>query len=274
MLTEKVAEHTAFLLNRQNFDVAFVEFQDCIYYSHYPQNELSPSSAVVKLLQGIFDEFIDQSFFILRNRIYTTSKLTEMCRGMIKVVAKRATDQVLPLNHNFNISTQFKEIGGAKTNDFLFRHKTIENNVQLSEINSRLGLQNILDNAGYIGVVNELAREVPRGSILHDFDRDVAALLLDQNNEVLSFATNSNSKNKTLHAEVNLVQRLHSEKKIKIPIGSSLYVTHKPCKMCAGMIYHWSEDPSKVLVYYGKAELGCHSKTTVLDEIGVTRHIQ
>ncbi|MGZ3771208.1 MAG: Bd3614 family nucleic acid deaminase, partial [Bdellovibrio sp.] len=81
--------HLETLPQSEPYHVAFVEHNNTIYYSFYPRNCEAPSSAIVKLLQGVFDKFLDQSFFILRNRIYTTAALSEMCRGMVKVVAKR-----------------------------------------------------------------------------------------------------------------------------------------------------------------------------------------
>jgi tRNA(Arg) A34 adenosine deaminase TadA len=107
---------------------------------------------------------------------------------------------------------------------------------------------------------------VPRGDVLHDYDRDIAAILVDAEGKLLSYGVNSNSKNKTLHAEVNLIQRYFKETGRKIPLGAVLYSTHKPCKMCAGMIYHWSENPDVLQVYYNIDEQGGLSKTTILDE--------
>ncbi|MBO9668108.1 MAG: hypothetical protein J7501_15005, partial [Bdellovibrio sp.] len=94
MVDEKRAEHIAFLLKREGFDLAFVEYKARVYFAHFPQRSQAPSSAVVKLLQGIFDQHLDHSFFILRQRIYTTAAVSEMCYGMMKVVAKRMTGEV------------------------------------------------------------------------------------------------------------------------------------------------------------------------------------
>ena len=111
-----------------------------------------------------------------------------------------------------------------------------------------------------------MATRVPRGAVLHDHDRAIAAMLIDGNGELLSYGVNSNSRNKTLHAEVNLVQRWFRESGKKIPSGAVLYSTHKPCKMCAGMIYHWSENPRDVQVFYAVEEDGGLSRETVLDQ--------
>jgi tRNA(Arg) A34 adenosine deaminase TadA len=272
MVTEKATEHIAFLLFKPGYDLAFVSYQGKVYYSYHPQTEVSPASAVVRLLQGVFDEFIDQSFFILRNRVFTTANLTEMCRGMVKVVGKRVTGGLKAKNHGLDLKLNFAQIG-SNEGEFFFKQEAELNQRPLTEIQEKFFITNETEGPQLLKFAEELARLVPRGQILHDYDREVAALLFDHNNKLLSFATNSNSRNKTLHAEINLIQRLYREHKIKIPPGARIYVTHKPCKMCAGMIYYWSEDPSQIQVFYGKEETGRHSMRTILDILGVNRQL-
>ncbi|MNS97203.1 tRNA-specific adenosine deaminase [compost metagenome] len=115
-------------------------------------------------------------------------------------------------------------------------------------------------------VTQELAAQIPRGEVLHDYDRDIAAVLLNADREVLSYGLNSNSKNKTLHAEVNLVQRYFRENHQMIPEGAILISTHKPCKMCAGIIYDSAVNPRSLKIQYGVEELGGLSRATILDQ--------
>lgn len=274
MSTEKRAEHIAFLLNRSGFELAFVEHNGVVYHSYFPQGRLAPSSAVVKLLQGLFDQFIDHSFFILRQRIYTSASLTEMCRGMIKVVAKRATERILALDHHLELTLQFQEVGVSSEEVMPVRHLNAENTSSLSDIQEWLQQQAPHSPEDFLRLAGGLARRVPRGGVLHDLDRDIAALLISPAGQVLSYGINSNSRNKTLHAEVNLLQRLHREKGLKIPEGSVLYSTHKPCKMCAGMIYQWSEFPGSLQVYYSFEEVGLFSRHTVLDREGLNKLVR
>lgn len=274
MSNEKRAEHIAFLLNQPGLDLAFVEHGGVVYYSYFPQDRPAPSSAVVKLLQGLFDHFIDHSFFILRQRIYTTASLTEMCRGMIKVVAKRATDSIMPRDHQQELSLQFTEVGARTEEVVPVRHLNAENSSSLLEIQRWIDRQAPQNDQAFLRLAGGLARRVPRGGVLHDFDRGIAALLISAQGQVLSYGINSNSKNKTLHAEVNLLQRLYRESGLKIPEGSILYSTHKPCKMCAGMIYHWSEGPGLYRVYYSAEEAGLFSRHTVLDREGINTCIR
>lgn len=245
-----------------------MEYQGVIYFAHYPTAINSPSSATVKLLQALFDQFLDHSFFILRQRIFTTTALTEMCKGMIKVVAKRATDSVVPVNHGLEILAQFQEVGGDSALVEL-SNLSKENLLAVSAVDKFVENLSGKGFQEYMQAAQQLARQVPRGEVLHDYDRDIAALLFDEKGKLLSYGLNSNSKNKTLHAEVNLLQKWYRETQSKVPSGSVLISTHKPCKMCAGMIYHWSENPHETRVLYGVEESGGLSRNTVLDRFSL-----
>lgn len=273
MSFDKRPQQIAFLLNKTEFDLAFVEHKGVVYYSYYPKKLLAPSSAVVKLLQGLFDQNIDQSFFILRNRIFTTTSLTEMCKGMIKVVAKRVTENLAPADHKLNLEVVFQEIAASETCASV-KHLNQENARPLAEIQSFFDEIPISTPTEYLKLALKLSQKVERGSILHEFDRSIAAILVSPENKVLSYGLNSNSKNKTLHAEINLLQRYYREHNKQIPPGSTLYCTHKPCKMCAGMIYHWSQDPMSLKIYYSIEEMGGLSKYTVLDKYALNIHLQ
>ncbi|MGZ3792682.1 MAG: Bd3614 family nucleic acid deaminase [Bdellovibrio sp.] len=258
--------HLETLPQSEPYHVAFVEHNNTIYYSFYPRNCEAPSSAIVKLLQGVFDKFLDQSFFILRNRIYTTAALSEMCRGMVKVVAKRVTEQVSPRYSSIELNQElmYQEIGD--------RHDIVipmaqQSDIEQQQIFEKISTQNfsVKSISELAKFADRLAKEVPRGEILHDHDRNIAAVLLDKNSSVLSYGMNSNSKNKTLHAEVNMVQKFYKEQGRRIPKDSVIFCTHKPCKMCSGMIYDWSEDPKSLRIYYTHEEKGVLSRNTILD---------
>lgn len=271
MLAEKKAEHIAFLLDRPGLDLAFVEHQGTVFASYFPRGLKAPSSALVNLLQGLFDEYVDHSFFILRQRLFTTAPLTEMCRGMVKVVAKRVTENVQPQNHSLALDFNLKEVGLYSETGMKSQHLSVENSETLQSVEAFLRTTSLVTPGDFLNQATELARRVPRGSVLHDYDRDIAALLVDASGRLLGFGLNSNSKNKTLHAEVNLLQRLYCETRAPIPAGAKLFSTHKPCKMCAGMIYHWSEDPHSLEVLYLKEETGGLSRQTVLDREGINK---
>ncbi len=275
MSEEKRVEHIAFLLapSKQEGEIAFVEHKDVVYYARFPKDVTAPSSAVVKLLQGLFDQYIDHSFFILRQRIYTTAQLSEMCRGMIKVVAKRATETIQPTDHSLDLKVRFQEVGSAHEVLINVTHLNEENKAELKDVADWVRKQNPADELQYLKIAQGLSGRVPRGDVLHDYDRSIAAILVDKDGQVLSYGLNSNSKNKTLHAEVNLLQRLYKNGGRRIPAGAVLYSTHKPCKMCAGMIHDWCDDLNHVQVFYGIEETGALSRQTVLDRLALNKQL-
>jgi Cytosine/adenosine deaminases len=275
MLSKKTIEAIVFTLNKPNLELAFVEQKSVVYYAYFPKGLKAPSSAVVKLLQGVFDAHIDHSFFILRNRIYTTARLTEMDKGMVKVVAKRISEVEIPESGELFLAAPFtfKQVGEASSLMISSQHLNEENKLALGFAEA------LVENAApstwgeYLNVVQELAQQIPRGEVLHDHDRDIGAILLSKDRKVLAYGLNSNSKNKTLHAEVNLIQRYFREKHELIPEGAVLISTHKPCKMCAGMIYDCAQDAASIEVYYGVEEEGGLSRATILDQVHLNRRI-
>lgn len=274
MSEEKRAEHIASCLVQPGYEVAFVEHKDVIYFARFPENVVAPSSAVVKLLQGLFDQHRDHSFFILRQRIYTTAALSEMCRGMIKVVAKRASENIVPRKHFLNFSGSFQEIGLSQAILAKITHLNEENQISLQDINAWIQGQKPSTGQHYLAIAQNLSERIPRGETLHDYDRGIAAILIDRDGETLSYGLNSNSKNKTLHAEVNLLQRLYANEKARIPAGAIFYSTHKPCKMCAGMIYDGCEKVETLKVFYAIEEKGTLSKQTILDRWSLNKRLE
>lgn len=272
---ERKSQHIASLLARPGQDVAFVEHNGTLYYSHAPMEKKGPSSAIVILLQNIFDQFIDHSFFILRNRLLTTAALSEMDRGMIKVVGKRATDNIVPQNHETEIPlselpTHLQEVRDLTTQS---PHLSSMNSWPQSEVTKHLPAKAPASQQEYLQAAFALAKEVPRGEVLHDYDRGIAALMFSVTGELIGFGLNSNSKNKTFHAEVNMVQKYFRETGKLIPKGARIYSTHKPCKMCAGMIFDGAEDPKSLQVIYGVKEVGRMSVQTVLDQYEINRQL-
>lgn len=267
METAALAEQIIFRLKPPGCEIAFVEHKGVVYYALDDRSE-GPSSAAVKLLQGLFDRFVDHSFFILRQRLFTSAALTEMCRGMVKVVAKRITEQVPASDHGLTLEFKFQEVGTSEEKIF-----PVQARVPNLECGfDRLNLAGV-DGGRIMQHAWQLASLTPRGEILHDYDRGIAAMLVAEDGSILEWALNSNSKNKTLHAEVNLVQNYFRRTGRKIPKGARIYSTHKPCRMCAGMIYHWSEEREKEFVYFDRMETGSLSTGTVLDRRNLNRKI-
>jgi tRNA(Arg) A34 adenosine deaminase TadA len=103
-----------------------------------------------------------------------------------------------------------------------------------------------------------------RGETKWTSDRPVSAILLDRDERLLSFTWNTNAVIRNRHAEWNLCEVLRRAGK-KISAGATLYVSLKPCRMCAARIWESSEDPSAISVVYLENDPGRAAQGTLLD---------
>lgn len=242
-------------------DLAYVIHQGQCYYTEGSFSQGTPSSAVVKLLQGIFEIHKDHSFFILRQRLWTNQKLGAQELGMVKVIAKRISFEPFDSYERLTeLSGKYKmfSIGNP---DSPFQFLTADClALETQSLPTYFDRQQAL-----VGLIF-LQKQIPRGSVLHDHPRPVSALMLDKQGQILGAAVNTATINKTRHAEVNLVQSYYLKTGQKTPAGAQIFVTHKPCKMCAGMIWDNSEDPYSLRVFYLIEEIGSQSRNTILDQ--------
>lgn len=195
---------------------AWIVHEKTTYWSDCSPTPGQPFSAAVILLQGLFEQFKDLSFFILRNRVFLNYEPSEMDLGMIKVVAKRwgkamdfnpePTDsliQILPL--------KYKDLGTANPVT-----AQIKNDQEAREL------------------LTALVAKIPRQGQLHDLARPIAAAMVDEQGQVIGTSIHGAVLNKTLHAEIALIQNVFAQLG-KIPKGVTVYCSLKPCRMCAGM---------------------------------------
>jgi cytidine deaminase len=246
-----------------NYDYAWVIHQEKAFFARYPKAWAGPSSAIVKLIQFLFDEYVDQSFFILRNRIFTTTHLKPMCEGMVQLAAKRATGEISPRSHGDSLKLEWQELGSSDHHSLKTRHQ--------EEIQWKAPLI-VGDAIEAYFALQDLISKIPRGEVLHDFNRPIAALICGPDGSLLSWAVNNNSKNKTLHAEVSAVQKYFEISKRKIPKGSRIYTSLKPCRMCAGMILEMAEDPDGIQTIFFQDDPGPLAQNTVLERKKLLKH--
>lgn len=244
-------------------DYAWVTHQEKVYFAKYPRGLEGPCSAVVKLIQHLFDDFVDQSFFILRNRIFCTGRLTLMCEGMVQLAAKRATGGVLPKDNSQPTQMPKIEVGAPEEHVLKTKHA-----VQVPWKPPYL-IGDAIEAHYYL---QDLISKIPRGEVLHDYNRPIAAFICSAEGKVLSWAVNNNSKNKTLHAEIAAIQKFHQVFKSKLPAGSVIYTSLKPCRMCAGMIVDMAEDPKDLKVIYFQDDPGPLAQNTELEKRKLLKH--
>jgi tRNA(Arg) A34 adenosine deaminase TadA len=194
-----------------------------------------------------------------------------MCRGMIAVAAKRATDQIL-LAAN---STDFKSAEISERIDLTHSLNGLSGELKYGE---QTPAERRSDQDSFSQTRNEkywmdLALELIRPTEilreeqkpLFQYNRPVAAVLISREGKVLDWALNTNAVNKTLHAELNLVQSFYRKFGSKLPAGSKLFTTLKPCKMCAGMLFDAAEDMRSFEVIYAEDDPGPNARNTALE---------
>ncbi len=252
-------------------DVAIIHYKDKIYFSKMKKQSIDqkgPSSATVKLIQGLFDQHRDHSFFILRHRIWTTESVGPMNWGMVRLAAKRITQIEVKASSSDKLAQELSqntliEVGEAESflvSTYSFLPESVHTPPLVIETD-RIG----------IGWAQKLGESVQRGDVLHDHNRPIGALLCDVSGVVLSWAVNRAALNKTLHAEVGAIQNFFKQTQALIPKGAKLYVSLKPCHMCAGMLVESCQDPTSIQVIYAEDDKGLQAQNTALDKIGVSR---
>lgn len=111
-------------------------------------------------------------------------------------------------------------------------------------------------------------------ALLHQHDskepdgKYVATLLVDKTGKILAWGLNTNSGNRTLHAEVNMLQSWYRTNKSSaangLPESCRIYTTLQCCAMCAGMIVATARKPDTIHVYYGMTDPSQKRATTAL----------
>jgi tRNA(Arg) A34 adenosine deaminase TadA len=218
----------------------------------------SPHSAITRLIQGVYTLRPELARKILRNRIFATAQATEMCLGMVRVAAKRMDDRIP------------EQEAQAKIESF-----DSQNRIDLSEAFSPLALEpqeapslQSSETAWMKTLMQSVQRPLSLNSGVprHLQNRPIAAVLLSAEGDLLSWAFNTQTQNKTLHAEINLIQSFYKKTQSAIPRGAKIITTLKPCKMCAGMIWECSSDIHSLQVFYGEMDMGPHARITVFNQ--------
>ncbi len=221
-------------------------------------------SSVSRLIQGIYEKYPDQGRAICRARVYTTQpKLTPFCRGIVRVAAKRITileRAPLPL-----LDQPVRSIDVSDW-DTHFKTKGEILETELKPVTRDL--------PGWMTLTRKLAHhlalDLSRHSARHQSDRPVVALLLSpvpgtRDFELRSAACNQNSKNRTLHAEVNLIQNWYRTTQKPLPKDSVILTSLKPCRMCAALIWQSSMNRKALRVYYAENDPGKNAQDTALE---------
>jgi len=221
-------------------DAAWLEWNGQLYYSELRRSVHEPHSAVTQLISGIWRLFPGSAHFILRARIYLNYEPTELCRGMMIVCAKRYTR--LPAVP----STVQSRVSGSDNKSILIgpelRHESRQNSA--GSPSGERALQN----------------------------RSIEAWLLDADGRLVGWGVNTSGRNRTCHAEINLLRSWWHRNRSPLPVGGRLICTLEPCPMCAGAIVQCLEDQSSFRVEYMSPDTGSLIRRSALKDSPILHH--
>jgi tRNA(Arg) A34 adenosine deaminase TadA len=220
-----------------NTIAAYLIHENKVYFSNKqaPLSAQFPFTPVTQLIEGIWNRFPEQALRILRNRIFTREKLTPLCEGMIRVAAKRCSEiseSALPEN----LKNGGEGISKLEIQPPIF--------LAIAPSSSKILNEN-------------RASETLSG-------KTVTAKLFSAEGVLLCTEKNQNFFNRTQHAELRLVRRYLFENQRLLPKNSKIWVSLKPCAMCAAQIFTFSEDPSSLEIIYTHDDPGPMASNSVL----------
>lgn len=65
--------------------------------------------------------------------------------------------------------------------------------------------------------------------------KNIAAIIVNQNNQIIAWGLNTNDNATTRHAETNAIQAFQDNQGLSLPAGSRIYSSLDPCFMCAAL---------------------------------------
>lgn len=254
------------MLNPSN-DIAVLRDHDTLYRAASPQGCAPLYSAPIALIQAIYDLKPEQARRIVRQRIFTTLPSSESLLGMVKVAAKRITSSLSPdeiqthLNEDNLKTANLSHIIEIDVHKIWRPEQPKLSAVELFPADSDSTHTNRTDEE-WMKIAISLSAQVDRRGPRYASDRPIGAILVSAQNKLLAAAINTNARNRTLHAEINLIASLSDA---KIPPHAKIYTTLKPCKMCAGMIVDSAQDIQSLKVIFSENDPGPHARNTALD---------
>jgi tRNA(Arg) A34 adenosine deaminase TadA len=254
-------------------DTAICAFaDDRVRFAQYGRNGKEPYDAGTMLLQGLLDEAKASGLSPkeLQEKgvtVVTSTQSDSMLSGMLEMVTK-GNGELKTYKSGYVYSQE-------RANGVLKRLPARPKAVQFSKDRDvlkrfvcpippagSLDLTSTLTDthAGYHSVHRVYLMAAYALLNLHDSkDPDgkyVATLMVNKKGTVIAWGLNTNKVNKTLHAEVNMLQSYNRYVGLAsgIPAGARIYTTLQCCQMCAGMIASVAENPATLHVYYGMTD--------------------
>ena len=221
-----------------------------------------PTSPIIDLIQGIAESRPGGAHALLRRRIFTTAPVRPVERAFVRVQAKK---------HTAISRASLSASGGEDTTPL---RKIDVSGDACSARDRVVDRHRILLDSGSpdptdpMALAEWWAERAERSAERKESDRAIGAVLILPDGSVGGGATNLGGRNRTLHAEVNLVQQWWRTHARPIPPGSEVFVTLQSCRMCAAMLVGACEDPHRLRVTYRDRDPGRYARATLLQELG------
>jgi tRNA(Arg) A34 adenosine deaminase TadA len=188
-------------------------------------------SAVLDLVQAVYEACPGRAHTVLRQRIRVTSPVAPFDRAVVDVAAKRLG---------------FVEAGAEPAGD-------------------------LVDLAPWAAVARERGAAALFEPSKADVDADgLAAVLVDADGRPVLGARNAAATNRTLHAELNLVQGWVARAG-GVPAGYRVISSLQPCRMCAAILVRAALGP--IRVEYRRPDPGRLATRTALQALGWEREV-
>lgn len=220
-------------------DAAWLEWNGQLMFAEYRRAAFEPHSAVTVLINGIWRLFPDLAHFMLRSRIFMNYEPTELCRGMIIVCAKRYTRlPAVPLSVEQRIKSGDK------------------NSIRISNSAQVAASHSSVDASGGLALQH----------------RSVEAWLLDSEGRLVASGVNTAGRNRTCHAEMNLLRSWWKRTQRALPADGRLICTLEPCPMCAGAIVQCLESQARFKIEFLDPDPGSAIRRSVLRNSPILHH--
>ncbi|MEN9825873.1 MAG: hypothetical protein RI953_1618 [Pseudomonadota bacterium] len=222
--------------------IAWLEWNGILYWAEYRRKPFEPCSAVTALVEGVWQLFPPSAHFILRSRIYSTEPQTQLCRGVVIVCAKRSTQLAnVPIEIMNRIRTADKAV-------------------------------NVGPGEGRAVALPSIVASAQRSFVKAEQNRSIECWLVSHEGRLLATASNTAGRDRTRHAEMNLMKLWWQRERRPLPRGSRLWVTLEPCAMCAGALWECVEDRIDFRVFFLEHDPGSAVARSVLRGHPILQH--
>lgn len=250
-------------MNSGSSPIAWLTHSGRIYAAEAERSTSAISSLIEKICAAEAESENSRARSILRERIFSNQPASFCDAETVKVTAKRFTApvEIPPLVADLLVSENALSAVDMRSYETRFTDLPLARGQLL--LNDEVAV-----------ILSHLQKQSRLATNRWNSDRPVSALLLGKTGVLLAWAWNTHSVIRTRHAEWSLCSALAAGDfgdLRKIPVGATLYVSLKPCRMCAARIWECAEDPGQIRVVYFENDPGPLAQDTLLEKESAAR---